>query len=217
MDPPTRFRVQIGSLVFEVEGPTSFVEEQLARHREHIDKMLEEQARLIKTGKLPPLSPSGPQRAGPRIIGPLSPRRPGRHPTIIRDSDLVLKPSQLSRLRSVLAGLAGEGRLGKDATVFTIAHHLCREVLDSDRFTAGDVIVVYQQLGGQAGIPDPEDVDVIQMLRNLAAASIGKEWVRRNPDGTFSLTEKGAAAGDAGEIVRPRGRRPNHAPPDNQA
>ena len=140
-------------------------------------------------------------------------RRPGRQPVIIRDSSLTLKPRQLSSLKNRLQELAGEGRLGKDATVFAIAHTLSTQISKSDKFTAGDVIAAYDQLGTLSFAPPSKSVDAVQMLRNLAAKSIGKEWVKRNEDGTFSLTTKGLSIGESGKIVRPRGRRPGSVKP----
>lgn len=210
MTNPTKFRVQAGSLVFEMEGDQKFVEQQLDLHREHIELILSEQAKIIKSGKLA----GGERRRRGRPVGSggrprgEGGRRPGRQPVIIRESTLELKPRQTAKLGKYLAGLAENGALGKDATVFAVAYYLCDEVLSKDTFTAGDVISAMAQLGETPVIPAPDSIDVVQMLRNLAAASIGKEWVRRNSDGTFSLTEKGKAVGVAGEIVRPRGRRP---------
>jgi hypothetical protein len=73
-----------------------------------------------------------------------------------------------------------------------------------------------EQVGPHPAIPSPDSIDVVQMLRNLAAASIGKEWVSRNPDGTFSLTERGKQVGVTGEILRPRGRRPAEGDKKNE-
>ncbi|MCE5229251.1 hypothetical protein LLG95_06600 [bacterium] len=210
MDNETKFRVQAGNLLFEIEGSQDFVQKQMEEHRERIQTILAEQVRLIKSGKI---SGRGrgrrgrPPKAGRR--GPKQPgQRPGRQPVIVRESSLELKPRQLSGLRKFVEQLAGGGKLGKDATVFTIAYYLCNEIFKADTFTAGDVMMAYQQLGSTAGAPAPDSVDVVQMLRNLAATSIGKEWVARNADGTFSLTQKGKDAGGSGNIIRPRGRRP---------
>ncbi len=205
-----KFRIQAGSLVFELEGPRDLVEQQLHQHREHIDMILAEQARIIKSGKLLRIIGAGRRGRPPKAPRAATERglRPGRQPVIIRDSSLQLKPRQQAQLRKYLQALAGEGQLGKDASVFAIAWFLCTEVLNQDHFSAGDVIVALHQLGPMPFVPDAGTVDVVQMLRNLAAASIGKEWVARRADGTFALTEKGREVGQSGQIVRPRGRRP---------
>jgi alkylated DNA nucleotide flippase Atl1 len=216
MDNMTKFRVQVGALVFEMEGSQDFVQSQLDRHRDRIETILKEQARIIKSGKLPLAAPGrgrgrrGRRRGRPPTIAAKGQhgRRPGRQPIIIRESSLTLKARQLNRLKKFLVEAAKGGKLGKDATVFAIAYFLCNQVLMSDKFSAGDVIAAYGQVGSLSFAPAPRSVDVVQMLRNLAAASIGKEWVVRNADGTFSLTAKGKQAGASGQIVRPRGRRP---------
>lgn len=210
MTNPMKFRVQAGNLVFEMEGDPEFVLQQMDLHRDHIDLILSEQAKIIKSGK-----GLGERRRRGRPAGSAreraageGARRPGRQPVIVRESSLQLKPRQLARLGKHLSTLAEGGQLGKDATVFAVSYFLCTEVLGTDGFTAGDVIAAITQLGEHPAIPAADSIDVVQMLRNLAAASIGKEWVSRNSDGTFSLTEKGKAVGASGEIIRPRGRRP---------
>lgn len=211
MTNPTKFRVQAGNLVFEMEGDPEFVRQQMDLHREHIELILSEQAKIIKSGKL--AGGSGRRRGRPagssrgRVKGE-SGRRPGRQPVIIRESGLVLKPRPLAKLGKYLETVADGGQLGKDATVFAVAYYLCSEVLGQENFTAGDVAAALAQLGQNAAIPAADSIDVVQMLRNLAAISIGKEWVSRNSNGTFSLTDKGKAVGTSGEIIRPRGRRP---------
>jgi hypothetical protein len=209
-----KFRVQAGALAFELEGPRSFVQGQIDKHRGQIDAILEEQARLVKSGKAlqPPTAPARrgrpPKQASAVGKAPRG-RRPGRQPVIIRKSSLSLKATQVVKLRNRIAELAGDGKLGKDATVFAIAHYLCDQVFGGDRFSAGDVIVAYKQAGSMPKAPVAASVDVVQMLRNLAASSIGKQWVIRNADGTFSLTAKGKEVGRSGKVVRPRGRRPS--------
>ncbi len=212
MENETKFRVKAGNLLFEIEGSQEFVQQQMQEHRERIQTILDEQARIIKSGKMDTGRRRGrPPKAGRR--GPKQPgQRPGRQPFIVRDSKLELKPRQLSALGKFIAQLSSGGKLGKDATVFAVAYFLCQEVFGVDTFSAGDVIKAYQQLGTTAGIPNPETVDVVQMLRNLSAASIGKEWVMRNENGTFSLTQKGKDAGTSGKVFRPRGRRPSVKP-----
>lgn len=208
MNNETKFRVQAGNLLFEIEGSQEFVQQQMQEHRERIQTILDEQARIIKGGKpgagrrrgRPPKA----GRRGPKQPGP----RPGRQPVIVRESSLELKPRQLSGLGKFVAQLARGGKLGKDASVFAVAYFLCDDVFKRETFTAGDVTKAYQQLGATASTPDPDSVDIVQMLRNLSAASIGKEWVVRNPDGTFSLTQKGKDVGASGNVFRPRGRRP---------
>ncbi len=209
MENDHKFRVQAGELYWEIEGSEAFVQKQIDAHQELIGRILAEQARLIESGEVANYIRTGrrgrPARRGRRGAG----QRPGRQPVIIRDSDLVLKPRQQQQLLKSLAKLAGGGLLGKDATVFAIAWYLCNEVLKKDVFTAGDIIAVYNQLPREEFLPEPVTVDVVQMLRNLAAVSIGKEWVARNSDGTFSLTARGREVGTSGAIVRPRGRRPS--------
>lgn len=208
MDNETKFRVQAGNLLFEIEGSQEFVQQQMQEHRERIETILDEQARIIKSGKAGAGRRRGrPPKSGRRAPGQ-SGQRPGRQPLIIRDSSLELKPRQLSGLSKFVDQLAHGGKLGKDATVFAIAYFLCNEILGGDTFSAGDVMKAYQQLGATDSAPNPDSVDVVQMLRNLSAASIGKEWVVRNPDGTFSLTDKGKEVGASGNVFRPRGRRP---------
>lgn len=211
MTNPTKFRVQAGNLVFEMEGDPEFVQQQMDLHREHIELILSEQAKIIKSGKI--TGGSGRRRGRPAGSGKgrvkdASGRRPGRQPVIIRESELALKPRQLAKLGKYLGGVADGAQLGKDATVFAVAYYLCTEVLGQESFTAGDVGAAIVQLGSNPAIPAAEAIDVVQMLRNLAATSIGKEWVSRNSNGTFSLTEKGKTIGTSGEIMRPRGRRP---------
>jgi hypothetical protein len=213
-----KFRVQAGALAFELEGPRSFVQGQIDKHRGQIDAILEEQAKLIKSGKASE-APKAPARRGrpPKQVAAVGKaprgRRPGRQPVIIRVSSLSLKATQIAKLRNRVAELAGDGKLGKDATVFAIAHYLCDQVFGGDRFSAGDVIAAYKQAGSMPKAPAAASVDVVQMLRNLAASSIGKQWVARNADGTFSLTAKGKVVGKSGQIVRPRGRRPKKSAP----
>ncbi|MEN6625509.1 MAG: hypothetical protein ABFD69_04690 [Candidatus Sumerlaeia bacterium] len=207
MSNETKYRVQAGNLVVEFEGSEQFVLQQKQEHLQYIQNILDEQARIIKSGKVGGGRRGRPPKAGRRARREPG-QRPGRQPVIIRDSSLELKPRQLSQLGKFIGRLAGGTRLGKDATVFAIAYFLCTEVNAADTFTAGDVMKAYQQLGAQPAVPDPETVDVVQMLRNLAAVSIGKEWVARNPDGTFSLTQKGKDVGVSGNVIRPRGRRP---------
>lgn len=210
MTNPTKFRVQAGALLFEMEGEQEFVQQQLELHHDHIETILAEQAKLIKSGKIPASAMGRSRRGRPakRARTADASRRPGRQPVIIRESSLELKPRQLGKMDKFLASLADGGRLGKDATVFAIAYFLCKEVLGKDIFTAGDVNASLSQLGEKSFLPAAESVDVVQMLRNLAATSIGKEWVDRNADGTFSLTSKGSEVGASGSIIRPRGRRP---------
>lgn len=211
MTNPMKFRVQAGNLVFEMEGDPEFVLKQMDLHRDHIDLILSEQAKIIKSGKgiLGERRRRGrPAGSGRERASGEGARRPGRQPVIVRESSLQLKPRQLARLGKHLATLAEGGQLGKDATVFAVSYFLCTEVLGKDGFTAGDVIAAITQLGENPAMPPADSIDVVQMLRNLAAASIGKEWVSRNSDGTFSLTEKGKSVGASGEIIRPRGRRP---------
>jgi hypothetical protein len=207
MNKQSKFRVQAGQLLFEIEGAQSFVQGEMKKHHRQIDAILKEQAKIIKSGKAPA---SGKRRGRPPKSAAKSARgrRPGRQPVIIRDSSLSLKTSQRADLKNALAKAAGDGNLGKDATVFAIAYYLCTKILKSDRFSAGDIMTAHRQLGALAFAPGPRSIDVVQMLRNLAAASIGKVWVARNADGTFSLTAKGKAVGKSGKIVRPRGRRP---------
>jgi hypothetical protein len=180
-------------------------------HRDHIDLILSEQAKIIKSGKIMGSAtrrrgrPAGSGRGRARGEGG---RRPGRQPVIIRESSLDLKPRAQARLGKYLSTVSDGSQLGKDATVFAVAFFLCTEVLNKDTFTAGDVIAAINQLGQHPAILPAESIDVVQMLRNLAAASIGKEWVSRNSDGTFALTPKGRAVGESGAIIRPRGRRP---------
>ena len=213
MTNPTKFRVQAGALVFEMEGDQDFVQQRMDLHRDHIEMILAEQAKLIKNGRIPVLPVSPGRRGRPakrdhaRSVGEGG-RRPGRQPVIIRESALKLKPRQRIKLGKYLAAVSRGGQLGKDATVFTIAHYLCGEVLAEDNFTAGDINAAVQQMGRESYLPPAESIDVVQMLRNLAARSIGKQWVKRNAEGTFSLTEKGKAVGASGAILRPRGRRP---------
>ena len=207
----TKFRVQAGNLVFEMEGDQAFVQQQMDLHRDHIDLILSEQAKIIKSGKLAGRRRGRPMGSGKGRIPGEGGRRPGRQPVIVRESDLQLKPRQISKLNKYLSGLAEGGKLGKDATVFAVTYYLCGEVLGKDTFTAGDVSAAIVQLGETAPIPPIETIDVVQMLRNLAAASIHKEWIGRNNDGTFFLSEKGKTIGQSGAIVRPRGRRPAEA------
>lgn len=215
MPDQSKFRVEAGTLAYEVAGPKSFVTSQIERHREQIAAILAEQLKLASAAAAA-TSPAGATR---KRKGPGRPastrsavqRRPGRTPVIIRDSDLSLRASQITELRRRLQHFAHGRRLGKDATVFGIAYYLCTDVLKRDSFTAGDVMRAHEQLGKVDFAPAAAEVDVVQMLRNLAAASIGKEWVKRNEDGSFSLTAKGRRAGESGEIVRPRGRRPRQA------
>lgn len=209
MSNETKYRLQAGNLVVEFEGSEEFVLQQKREHLEHIQLILGEQARIIKSGKAGGGRRGRPPKAGRR--GRKPGQRPGRQPVIIRDSSLELKPRQLSQLGKFVAQLAGGGKLGKDATVFAIAYFLCTEITRGDTFTAGDIMKAYQQLGAHPSVPEPDSVDVVQMLRNLAAVSIGKEWVMRNPDGTFSLTESGKQVGASGNVIRPRGRRPSGA------
>lgn len=203
----TKFRVKAGELLFEIEGTEEFVQRQMAKHSERIDMILEEQAKLVTTGKTTTQRRGRGRRRRATTKG--AGRRPGRQPVIIRTSDLELKPRKRQQLQKYLQEVAGEGKLGKDATVFAIAYFLCTEVLKRDKFTAGDVSVAFKQIAPQPYLPDFNSVDVVQMLRNLAAESIGKEWVVRNADGTFELSAKGKSVGESGQIVRPRGRRPS--------
>ena len=208
-----KFCVQAGNLVFETEGTEAFVVEQISQHRDYIQKILREQLKLIRGGRVS-LAKAVPARRGrpPKKLvagqAKKSRRRPGRQPVIIRDSSLKLKPRQLSGLQKHMKKMAGDAQLSKDAAVFGIAHYLCTEILKIDTFTAGDVMAAYVQLGKLPNAPAYRSVDVVQMLRNLAATSIGKIWVTRNDNGTFTLTAKGKKVGQAGNIVRPRGRRP---------
>jgi hypothetical protein len=205
----TRFRIQAGGLNFEIEGTQKFVQHQIEKHRPEIDAIVEELARLTKSGKLPAGTRRGRRGRPPKAAAKGGRgRRPGRQPVIIRDSSLRLKAAQKSQLKQRLAEIAKDGKLGKDATVFAIAYFLCGKILKSDNFSAGDVMAAHKQVGSLPCAPAPRAVDVVQMLRNLAAASIGKQWVARNADGTFSLTAKGKSVGASGKIVRPRGRRP---------
>jgi hypothetical protein len=212
MSNDTRFRIKAGELIFEIQGPEDFVNAQLAKHKDHIHMIVDEQMKLIRSGKFGVPKITRGRRGRPPKDGATrrgaTGRRPGRQPVIIRESELVLRPRQLSHLHKWLAGLAGDAKLGKDAAVFGIAYFLCTEVLKNDVFTAGDVIAAYRQLGKVTAAPAAASVDVVQMLRNLAAASIGKQWVERNADGTFALTAGGKQVAVAGEVVRPRGRRP---------
>lgn len=206
----SKITIRAGNLLFEMEGDTEFVRQQVERHREHIDAILSEQARLIKTGEALGARRRGRRGRPPKDASarPAGGRRPGRQPVIIRDSKLELKPRQLSGLVKFIEKVAKGNRLGKDAAVFAIAYYLCSEIFKRDVFTAGDIAKAYHQVGKNNSAPPPQSVDVVQMLRNLAAASIGKMWVERNADGTFSLTAKGRDVGAKGQIVRPRGRRP---------
>lgn len=205
----TKFRVQAGALVCEWEGSEAFVKSMAAQHRDNIGMILDEQVKIIKKGAA---APTGKRRGRPpgksstKKVGRPG-RRPGRQPVIIRDSKLALKPRKLDQLKKYLASVAQGGRLSKDGSVFAIAYNLCTNVFNKDVFTAGDVTAAYKQIGKIDAAPPVASVDVVQMLRNLAASSIGKEWVQRNPDGTFSLTAKGKAIGASGKIVRPRGRK----------
>jgi hypothetical protein len=194
-------------------------------NRAQIEAILEEQIRLVCAEKgaapavaAPTAAPAVRRPGRPRKNAAAIPakpaaagRRPGRQPSIIRDSSLNLKASDVAQLRGALTAAAGDGKLGKDATVFAIAYHLCTRILKSDTFSAGDVIAAYKALGSLDCAPAAGEVDVVQMLRNLAATSIGKVWVARTDDGKFTLTKKGQAAGQSGQIVRPRGRRPKGA------
>lgn len=207
----TRFRIQAGSLVFDMEGSEDFVKDQVRRHQKHIKDLLKQQAKIIQNAEMPVsiTSTRGSDRPSKRASeGGTGPRRPGRQPVIVRESNLKLKASELNRLKKFLKDLSRNGALGKDSTVFSIAYFLCTHILKSDKFSAGDVIVTYDKLKDLDIVPAPQSVDVIQMLRNLAAKSIGKEWVTRNEDGTFALTAKGKQVGRSGNIIRPRGRRP---------
>ncbi|MCL5270520.1 MAG: hypothetical protein M1457_08220 [bacterium] len=205
----TRFRVQAGGLVFEIEGAEAFVREQMKIHHEPIDTILREQSRLIREGKMPPAVEFETQRRrGARLGRNGGQRRPGRQPAIVRESQLKLTQRQLASLKKYLAAVTAPGPLGKDGAVFALAYHLTMDVLKENRFTAGDISVTFEQVGAFPRLPPCESIDVVQMLRNLAASSIGKEWVVRNYDGTFSITDKGRAVGETGQIVRPRGRRP---------
>jgi hypothetical protein len=208
-----KFRIQSGALLFEMEGDQKFVEQQLDLHRDHIETILNEQVKIIQSGKIPVGSavkgrrgrPAGSGKPTPRIK---SGRKPGRQPVIIRESSLELKPRQLGKLGHYLASIGNGRKLGKDATVFATAYFLCTEVFRKDTFTAGDLSAAIRQLGQKPYLPPADSVDVVQMLRNLAATSIGKEWVDKNADGAFSLTNKGKKVGATGLIVRSRGRRP---------
>ena len=213
----TRFRVQAGNLLFEVEGPKDTVQKQLDQHRKQIDRILDEQIRLIRQGEAatvtaPGIEPERRRPGRPKKVAGAAPagrgRRPGRAPVIVRDSSLKLGPRHLKRLVEFLRGLAGSSKLSKDGTVFAIAYYLTQNVLNSDRFSAGDVSMAYAQLPRMPFAPAADEVDVVQMLRNLAATSIGKMWVSRNPDGSFAVTQRGKEAGASGQVVRPRGRRP---------
>ena len=199
-----RFCVQAGDLVFETEGSRASVLEQISQHRDHILKILNEQTKLIKSGKVSLVDGEGGGKRGAKR----GRRGPGRQPLIVRESDLKLKPRQLGKLRKYLEGLAGETQLGKDATVFGIAHYLCAEVFERDTFTAGDVMAAHRQLGRMTFAPGARSVDAVQMLRNLAASSVGKMWVARHENGTFALTSRGRRAARSGKVVRRRGRRP---------
>lgn len=206
----TKLIIEAGELRFCIEGNEKFVAKQIAERKDHIEAILKEQLRIIKGGKAsgarrgrPPGRPAGKKSARKAGAG----RRPGRQPLIVRDSNLNLPEAKVNKLREFIETASGGGKLGKDATVFAIAYYLCTDVLKSDSFSAGDVIAAHQQLGKIKGVPTPGSVDVVQMLRNLAATSIGKVWVSRDPDGTFSLTAKGKAAGESGQIQRQRGRK----------
>ncbi len=208
-----RFCVQVGNLVYEAEGSRASVLEQISQHRDHILKILNEQTKLIKRGKVSLVDGEGGVKRG--AVGESvkagtkrGRRGPGRQPLIVRESDLKLKPRALGGLRKYLEGLAGDAQLGKDATIFGIAHYLCTEVFERDTFTAGDVMAAHGQLGEMPFAPSAPSVDAVQMLRNLAATSVGKMWVARHENGTFALTSKGRRAARSGKVVRRRGRRP---------
>lgn len=208
MNNETKFHVEAGNLLTEIVELLKALKQQMQENNERIQTIVAEQSRGNKGGK----AVAGRRRGRPPKAGRRGPKpsgqRPGRQPLIVRDSSLELKPRQLSGLGKFVQQLAVDGKLGKDAAVFAVAYYLCKEVFGGETFTAGDVIKAYRQLGATAGAPDPETVDVVQMLRNLSAVSIGKEWVVRNPDGTFSLTQKGKEVGATGNVFRPRGRRP---------
>ncbi len=212
MAPNARFRIQTGGLVLEIEGSEKFVLDGLTQHRSRIDTMLREQAALIRDGNIPPAAVNGkrgrPTKKKAASITRKGLGKPGRQPVIIRTSDLKIPPKKLDRLKHYILSVAGDRGLGKDGIVFAIAWFLCKHVLETGDFTAGDVTRAHKQLGRLTCAPAAASVDVVQMLRNLSASSIGKEWVGRNGNGSFCLTAKGRKVGQTGNINRPRGRKP---------
>jgi len=70
-----------------VEGPRAFVQGQIDKHRAQIDAILEEQAKLIKSGKRMAAPAAVPARRGrppKNASGAKAPRgrRPGRQPSL---------------------------------------------------------------------------------------------------------------------------------------
>lgn len=202
----TKMLIEAGELRFEVTGSEKFVQKQMAEQKGTIDAILAELTKRATDAGTRPGRKRG-RPVGSKNKKKSTGRRPGRQPLIKRDSDLQLGVRQLSTLTKTLEEYATKGKLGKDATVFIIAYYLCTEILKNDQFSAGDVIAAHKQVGKLKNMPTADKVDTVQMLRNLAATSIGKVWIARNSDGTFALTEKGKKVGASGDIFRPRGRK----------
>lgn len=167
-------RVKVGDNEFEARGEMDFVEKKLEEFKDQLF-----------------LSPNAPRSGSPRArIGGKrgsSEKTESTKTTIKVGSDIELTPQQIDSLISKFGML---GKLNAQYTVFHIANFL-KEELKMDSFTLEDLDVCFRRLKFSKVITVPPQIDIAQTVNNLVAKSVGKEWLKKNEDGTISISNYG--------------------------